>query len=74
LQQILEGFAQHGRSIADEALPGASRGARLRPTAFHGMRFKYPDPMKDIHELEDTLPCGILPNVVIDWARVVRDE
>jgi hypothetical protein len=38
------------------------------------MRFKYPDPMKDIHELEDTLPCGILPNVVIDWARVVRDE
>ena len=28
----------------------------------------------DIHELADTLACGILPDVVIDWARVVRDE
>jgi Uma2 family endonuclease len=28
----------------------------------------------DIFELKDTLPCGILPEVVIDWARVVRDE
>jgi hypothetical protein len=30
--------------------------------------------MKDIQQLEDTLPCGILPEVVIDWARVVRGE
>ena len=28
----------------------------------------------DIYELEDTLACGILPEVVIDWARVVREE
>jgi Uma2 family endonuclease len=28
----------------------------------------------DIYELKDTLPCGILPEVVIDWARVVREE
>ena len=28
----------------------------------------------DIYELKDTLPCGILPEVVIDWARAVRDE
>jgi hypothetical protein len=28
----------------------------------------------DIHELEDTLACGILPEVVIDWARVVRED
>ena len=27
----------------------------------------------DIHELKDTLACGILPEVVIDWARVVRE-
>ena len=30
--------------------------------------------MKDIYELEDTLACGVLPEVVIDWARVVRDD
>ncbi len=28
----------------------------------------------DIFELKDTLACGILPEVVIDWARVVRAE
>lgn len=28
----------------------------------------------DIHELKDTLACGILPEVVIDWARVLRTE
>jgi Uma2 family endonuclease len=28
----------------------------------------------DIHELKDTLACGILPAVVIDWARVLREE
>jgi Uma2 family endonuclease len=28
----------------------------------------------DIYELKDTLPCGILPEVVIDWARVVRED
>jgi Uma2 family endonuclease len=28
----------------------------------------------DIFELKDTLPCGILPDVVIDWARVMREE
>ena len=28
----------------------------------------------DIHELKDTLVCGILPAVVIDWARVVRED
>jgi len=27
----------------------------------------------DIFELKDTLACGILPEVVIDWARVVRE-
>jgi Uma2 family endonuclease len=28
----------------------------------------------DIYELKDTLACGILPEVVIDWARVLREE
>lgn len=28
----------------------------------------------DIYELKDTLPCGILPEVVIDWARVLRED
>jgi Uma2 family endonuclease len=28
----------------------------------------------DIHELKETLACGVLPRVVIDWARVLRDE
>jgi Uma2 family endonuclease len=28
----------------------------------------------DIHELKDSLACGILPEVVIDWARVLRDS
>lgn len=28
----------------------------------------------DIYELKDTLACGILPEAVIDWARVLRDE
>jgi Uma2 family endonuclease len=28
----------------------------------------------DIFELEDTLACGILPEVVIDWARVMRED
>jgi Uma2 family endonuclease len=28
----------------------------------------------DIFELKDTLACGILPEVVIDWARVVRED
>lgn len=28
----------------------------------------------EISELKDTLPCGILPEVVIDWARVLREE
>jgi len=28
----------------------------------------------DIYELKDTLSCGILPDVVIDWARVLREE
>jgi len=28
----------------------------------------------DIHELEDTLACGILPEVVTEWAQVVRDD
>ena len=27
----------------------------------------------DIYELKDTLACGILPEVAIDWARVVRE-
>jgi len=27
----------------------------------------------DIHELKDTLACGILPAVVIDWARALRE-
>jgi Uma2 family endonuclease len=27
----------------------------------------------DIYELKETLACGILPEVVIDWARVVRE-
>jgi Uma2 family endonuclease len=27
----------------------------------------------DIHELKDALACGILPEVVIDWARALRD-
>jgi len=28
----------------------------------------------DIYELKDSLACGILPEVVIDWARVVRED
>jgi Uma2 family endonuclease len=28
----------------------------------------------DIYELRETLACGILPEVVIDWARVLREE
>ena len=28
----------------------------------------------DIYELKDTLACGILPEVVIDWGRMLRDE
>jgi len=28
----------------------------------------------DIYELRDTLTCGILPQVVIDWARVLRES
>ena len=28
----------------------------------------------DIYEVKDTLPSGILPEVAIDWARVVREE
>jgi len=28
----------------------------------------------DIYELKDTLACGILPEVIIDWARVLREE
>ncbi len=28
----------------------------------------------DIYELKDSLACGILPEAVIDWARVLRDE
>ena len=28
----------------------------------------------DIYELKDTLACGILPEVVTDWARVARQE
>ena len=28
----------------------------------------------DIYELKDALACGILPEVVIDWARVLREQ
>jgi Uma2 family endonuclease len=28
----------------------------------------------DIYELKETLACGILPEVVIDWGRMLRDE
>ena len=41
-------------------------------TVYHLVDGAYGRP--DIYELKDTLPCGILPEVVIDWARVVREE
>lgn len=41
-------------------------------TVYHLVDGAYGRP--DIGELKDTLACGILPEVVIDWARVVREE